>query len=100
MKTSHASNLSSGGCPWVGTDLGEGGALVVLRAGGEAVVEDADHAVEQVALGGDVAVAGGLAAVVVGPSAGGGSEGGEGPEVADAGQALVLDAAVHDGRAL
>src|SRR5690348_2091187 len=58
IETSHASNLSSGGCCWVGTDLGEGGALVVLRAGGETVMQDADHAIEQVALGGDVAVTG------------------------------------------
>jgi hypothetical protein len=70
MKTSHASNLSSGGCRWVGTDLGEGGALVVLRAGGETVMQDADHAIEQVALGGDVAVTGRLASVVVGAGAG------------------------------
>jgi len=39
--------------------------LVVLGSGGEAVVQDAEHAVEQVALGGDVAVAGGFASVVV-----------------------------------
>src|SRR5262249_14682712 len=70
MKTSHASNLSSGGCRWVGTDLGEGGALVVLRAGGQTVMQDADHAIEQVALGGDVAVTGRLASVVVGAGAG------------------------------
>jgi hypothetical protein len=44
--------------------------FVVFGSGGEAVVQDADHAVEQVALGGDVSVAGGLASVVVGAGAG------------------------------
>ena len=69
VKTSHAVNLSSGGCG-TGVGGGECGALVVLGSGGEAVVQDAEHAVEQVALGGDVSVAGGFAAVVVGAGAG------------------------------
>jgi hypothetical protein len=43
----------------------EGDVLVVGLVGLEAVAEAADEAVEQVALGGDVAVAGGSAAVVV-----------------------------------
>ena len=72
-KTSHALNLSSGGRRGHRSGLfgrGEGGVFVVERSGGQAVVQDADHAVEQVALGGGVAVAGGLASVVVGAGAG------------------------------
>jgi hypothetical protein len=48
----------------------EGDVLVVVLAGLEAVMEAADEAVEQVALGGDVVVAGGFAAVVGGSGAG------------------------------
>lgn len=72
-ETSHALSLSSrggwGGCG-VGMWRGEGGVFVVGRLGAQAVVQDADHAVEQVALCGGVTVAGGLAAVVVGAGAG------------------------------
>ena len=49
---------------------GEGDGLVVVLAGGQAVVQAAEEAAEQVALGGGVPVAGVFAAVVVG--AGGG----------------------------
>ena len=72
-KTSHALNLSSGGRRGGRFGLagyGEGDVLVVGRSGGQAVMQDADHAVEQVALGGGRAVAGGLASVVVGAGAG------------------------------
>jgi len=44
--------------------------LVVLLAGGQAVVEAAEEASEQVALGGGVPVAVGFAPVVVGAGAG------------------------------
>jgi hypothetical protein len=47
-------------------------------------VQHADHAVEQVALRGGVAISGGAAAVVVGAGAGVVGEGGEGPDVAGA----------------
>jgi hypothetical protein len=69
VKTSDAVKLSSclAGFPgWVG----EGGRLVVVLAGGQAVMQAAGQASEQVALGGGVPVAGGLAAVVVGAGAG------------------------------
>lgn len=49
---------------------GEGDVLVEVRAPGEAVVEAADHAAEEVALGGGVPVAGRAAAPVVGPDPG------------------------------
>ena len=49
---------------------GEGGGLVVLAAGGQAVPEAAEQAAEQVALGAGVPVAVGAAAVVVGAGAG------------------------------
>ncbi|MGH3855465.1 MAG: hypothetical protein ACRDR6_18640 [Pseudonocardiaceae bacterium] len=45
--------------------VGEGDVLVVVLAGFEAVVDAVEEAVEQVALGGGVAVAGGFTAVVV-----------------------------------
>ena len=48
---------------------GECGGLVVVLAGCEAVVETAEQAAEQVALGGGVPVAGIAAAVVVGACA-------------------------------
>jgi hypothetical protein len=72
METSHALSVSSR-CGWgacLGLGWGEGDVLVVVRSGGQAVVQDADHAVEQVALGGGVVVAGGLSPVVVGAGAG------------------------------
>ena len=49
---------------------GEGGGLVILAAGGQAVPEAAEQAAEQVALGAGVPVAVGAAAVVVGAGAG------------------------------
>ena len=66
----------------------------------EAVVQAADQAVEEVALGGGVPVADFASAVVVGSGAVCVGHGGEGPDVADAGQALVLDAAGEDGGSL
>ena len=48
----------------------ECGGLVVVLAGWQAVVEAAEEAVEEVALGGGVAVAGVSSAVVVGAGAG------------------------------
>ena len=58
------------GCGWGGGLVRECGCLVVVLAGGEAVVEAAEQAVEEVALGGGVPVAGVAAAVVVGAGAG------------------------------
>jgi hypothetical protein len=52
---------------WVG---GEGDVLVVVLPGVQAVVQAAKESVEQVALGGGVAVAGGFASVVVGSAPG------------------------------
>ncbi|PBC69695.1 transposase [Streptomyces sp. TLI_235] len=49
---------------------GEGDVLVEVRAPGEAVVEAADHAAEEVALGGGVSVSGLAAAVVVSSGSG------------------------------
>ena len=54
----------------VGLRVREGDGLVVGLAGGQAVVQAADEAVEQVALCGGVVVAGLSAAVVVGAGAG------------------------------
>jgi hypothetical protein len=45
-------------------------ALVIDGALGEAVVEAAEHAVEEVVLGGGVAVSVGSSTVIVGPGAG------------------------------
>jgi len=45
---------------------GEGGGLVVVLAGGQAVVEAAEETAEEIALGRGVPVAGVAAAVVVG----------------------------------
>jgi hypothetical protein len=53
MKTSHAVTLSSCGLFAGGLVGGKGDGFVVVLAGGQAVVEAADEAVEQVALGGD-----------------------------------------------
>lgn len=69
-KTSHAPWLSSGGLGRGVAGGGEGGVFVVALSGAQAVVQDADEPVEQVALGGDVPVSGVLAAVVVGSGAG------------------------------
>src|SRR6266480_2372970 len=49
---------------------GEGSVLVVVLSGGQAVVQAAEEAAEQVALGGGVPVSGVAAAVVVGAGAG------------------------------
>ena len=69
LETSDAVKLSS--CPvgLLGCG-GECGGFVVVLAGGQAVVEAAEEAAEQVALGGGVPVAGIAAAVVVGAGAG------------------------------
>jgi hypothetical protein len=59
-ETSHAVNVSSRCGGWGCLDrvgLGEGAVFVVVGPGGQAVVQDADEAVEQVALGGVVPVA-------------------------------------------
>jgi transposase len=69
METSDAVWLSSGD-GMCGVAGGEGGVLVVVLAGGQAVVETAEESAEQVALGGGVPVAVGLAPVVVGFGAG------------------------------
>lgn len=69
-KTSHAPWLSGGGLGRGVAGGGEGGVFVVALSGAQAVVQDADEPVEQVALGGDVPVSGVLAAVVVGSGAG------------------------------
>ena len=66
MKTSHAIRMSS--C-WL-EDGGESGLLGVGLASLEAMVQTAEHAVEQVALGGGVPVSALAAPVVVGSGAG------------------------------
>jgi transposase len=70
METSHALKLSSGGFRGGAAGCWEGDVFVVALPGLEAVVEAAEEPAEQVALGGGVPVAGGLAPVVVGPGAG------------------------------
>jgi hypothetical protein len=70
MKTSHAVVLSSCGLVAGGLVSGKGELFVVGLGGGQAVMEAADEVVEQVALGGDVSLTGGSAAVVVGAGAG------------------------------
>ena len=70
----------------------EGSIFGIELAGLKAVVESAEEAVEQVALGRGVPVAGGAAAVVVRTGTGREAEGGEAPGVADGRQALVLHA--------
>jgi hypothetical protein len=68
-ETSDAVKLSScGACRRGGA--GEGGGFVVVLAGGQAVVAAAQEPSEEVALGGGVPVAVGLAPVVVGSGAG------------------------------
>ena len=69
-ETSDAVKLSScfGACGRRGR--GEGGCFVVVLAGGQAVVEAAEEACEEVALGGGVPVAIGFAPVVVSAGAG------------------------------
>ena len=69
VKTSDAVKLSSCLAGLLGCG-GECGGFVVVLAGGQAVVEAAEHAAEQVALGGGVPVSGIAAAVVVGAGAG------------------------------
>jgi hypothetical protein len=58
------------GCGGLSGLGGECGCLVVVLAGGQAVVEAAEQAAEQVALGCGVPVAGVAAAVVVGAGSG------------------------------
>ena len=55
MKTSHAVHMSSCGLLAGGLVGGEGDVFVEVLAGGEAMVQAADEAVEDVALGGDAA---------------------------------------------
>jgi hypothetical protein len=50
-------------------EVREGDCLVVVFAGGQAVVKHPEHLVEEVALGGGVAISGGASSVVVGPGA-------------------------------
>jgi hypothetical protein len=68
-KTSDAVDLSSRNGELRGLGDGECGDFVVLGSFGEAVVEAAEHPVEEVALGGGVAVSVGPPAVVVGSGA-------------------------------
>jgi hypothetical protein len=68
-KTSDAVKLSSCSGHFLAGG-GECGCFVVLGAGGQAVVQAAEEAAEQVALGGGVPVAVGSAPVVVGAGAG------------------------------
>ena len=68
----------------------EGDGLLVGLAGGQAVVQAAEEAVEQVALRGGVVVTDVSAAVVVGAGAGRGGQCGERPAVARVGESVVL----------
>jgi hypothetical protein len=68
-ETSDAVKLSSCVRKFPGAG-GEGGGFVVVLAGGQAVVQAAEQAAEQVALGGGVPVAGVASPVVVGAGAG------------------------------
>jgi TIR domain-containing protein len=68
-QTSDAVRLSSG-LGKILSGIGEGGGFVVVLAGGQAVVQAAEHASEQVALGRGVPVAVLAAAVVVAAGAG------------------------------
>ena len=70
METSDAVRLSSCFGPRCWRGCGEGGVFVVVLAGGQAVVEAAEEAPEEVALGGGVPVSVGFAPVVVGAGAG------------------------------
>jgi transposase len=69
-KTSDAVKLSSCFGPRCWRGCGEGGVFVVVLAGGQAVVQAAEEAAEEVALGGGVPVSVGFAPVVVGAGAG------------------------------
>jgi hypothetical protein len=69
LETSDAVKLSSCSVRLFG-GVGEGDVFVVMLAGGEALVQAAEEAAEQVALGGGVPVAGVAAPVVVGAGAG------------------------------
>jgi hypothetical protein len=73
----------------------EGDDLLVGLAGGQAVVQAADEAVEEVALRGGVVVAGVPAAFVVRAGAGRRGPCGERSEVARDGESVVLDPPVH-----
>ncbi|MER7305536.1 IS5 family transposase [Streptomyces griseoluteus] len=68
-KTSDAVDLSSSNGELRGLWDGESGSFVVVGSFGEAVVQAAEHAVEEVALGSGVAVSVGPSAVVVGAGA-------------------------------
>lgn len=99
-KTSDAENVSSGEGE-TGVFRGrEGYGLVEQDAVSQAVVEAADHSVEEVPLGGRVAISGLTSAVVVSPRPIGMGHRREGPHVADPGQPLVLHPSGRDGHAL
>ena len=70
--------MVGGRCWWA-----EGFDRVVGSAGVEAVVELAEHAVEQVSQGGGVSITVGFAVVVVVFGWSGSGQGGEGPEESD-----------------
>lgn len=64
-KTSGAVDLSSGDGELRGLGDGESGGFLVVGSFGEAVVQAAEHAIEEVALGSGVAVSAGPSTVVV-----------------------------------
>ena len=74
-----------------------GGVFVVDGVVAEAAVEEADESVAECSQGTGVGVAGGSTLVVEGSGARAGGEGGEGPLVADVGEAPVAGVAgEHD----
>lgn len=73
---------------------------MVGLAGGEAVVELAEHAVEHLAQGGDVAVSGGSSCSVSLFPESVVADGGERPDIAGGGDAIVLGATGVDVSAL
>ena len=79
----------------MGLRVWEGDGLLVGLPGGQAVVQAAEEAVEQVALRGGVVVTGVSAAVVVSAGAGRGGQCGERPAVACVGESVVFDPPVH-----
>ena len=68
----------------------ERGGLGIGLAGLQAVIETAEEAVEQIALRGSMSITGQPAAVVVSASTRREPQRGEGPELADCGQTIVL----------
>jgi hypothetical protein len=80
--------------------LSEGFDRVEGLAGLQAVMQLAEHLVEQVSQGGGVAVAAVSASAVVALSGAGVDAGRGGPNPADGGEAVVFDPAVGDGRDL